>query len=479
MLDGLVNETSVPVAVSWTTAPKVGSMVSRYTLQRRAASGSWLGVPLSTALARSVVIRLKPWETHQFRLRATYANGQITDWATSVEPLWLAYADEVDLAATYSAGWNTFTQAKSHRGMRRAATAAGSSVSFKFNGTHVAWISRYGPDRGRARVYVDDSLVATVDLRRSRIRHRRAAFRASWPTATERTLRIEVEGTAGRPTVDVDAFVTFGPTRAETIVGAGDIGRCGVEGPELTAQVIEGVEGIVYTTGDNAYPGGTAAEFAECYDPTWGRFRTRTRPSPGNHDYQVAGAKPYYDYFGALAGPAGQGWFSYEAGTWRVYSLSSEICGSASGFCSPGSAQYDWLRRELLNNPHACTLAYWHRPRFSSGYHGSSRRMANLTQLLYDNGTELILAGHDHSYEQLERVDPAGTPDSARGIRHFTIGTGGAALFAFTKDPLPVTVTRQADVHGVLRLDLRHGSYDWQYLPTSGEYTDSGSDACH
>lgn len=477
--NGVVDETSMPLRLSWPVAPSTGSAVSRYTLQRSINDDAWQAVPLGSALSRAVVLRVRPWDTNRFRVRATYANGQASDWGTTGE-LWPAYADETDLAASYRGDWSTATDSNAHRGARRSATAAGTSVSFSFHGTNVAWVARYGTDRGRARVYVDDNLVATVDTKRSRVRHRRVAFQAKWAQAGQHTVRIELEGTSGRPRVDVDAFVVIGPPRSETLVGAGDIGMCGRTAPELTAQLVESVDGIVYTTGDNAYPSGTAAEFTNCYDPSWGRFRKRTRPSPGNHDYATSGARPYYDYFGDNAGIDRRGWYSYEAGTWRVYSLNSEACGSGNNQCVPGAAQYEWLRRDLLNNAHRCVIAYWHRPRFSSGHHGGSDRTDAITQLLYDLDADVILAGHDHTYERLSRVDPNGRPDAERGIRHFVIGTGGAGLYRFEKPPLSITETRQSDVHGVLRLDLHRGGYEWQFMPTVADtYSDSGSGSCH
>jgi hypothetical protein len=134
----------------------------------------------------------------------------------------------------------------------------------------------------------------------------------------------------------------------------------------------------------------------------------------------------------------------------------------------------------MAANPHSCSLAYWHRPRFSSGYHGGSSRMATITELLYAHGADVVLAGHDHIYERFARVDPQAQPDEVRGIRHFVIGTGGAGLYRFERPALSITETRQADVHGVLRLDLHPGSYGWDFVPTvAGAYTDTGSGTCH
>lgn len=477
-LGAKLNAATIPILVSWPPAPATGSAVSSYTLERAMDDGGWVPVALSGPLVRSVTLRLPPWRSHSFRVRASYANGSTTEWGVAA-PLWLGGVDESDLAIDYQPAWNLRSDSTAYGGARRSSSTAGASAEYTFSAASVAWISALGPKLGRARVYLDDVQVATIDLRRSRKQPRRVVFSTSFATVTERTLRIVVEGTAGRPRVDVDSFVTLAPPATATLVGAGDIGRCGSAAVAQTADLITGLEvtPIVYTTGDNAYPNGTAEEFANCYDPFWGVFKSITRPSPGNHD-NVYGLDAYYAYFGANAGPPGRGWYTYAAGTWRVYSLNSEACRKVNSWCGPGSAQYEWLRADLAAAPHECVLAYWHRPRFSSGSHGGSTRMASISKLLHDAGADVVLAGHDHTYERFVPVDPAGQADPA-GMRHFVIGTGGAALYAFTKPPLVTTAVRQADVHGVLRLDLHPGSYDWEFLPTAeGIFADSGTSDC-
>ena len=148
-------------------------------------------------------------------------------------------------------------------------------------------------------------------------------------------------------------------------VGAGDIANCGHSNDEATAKLLDSIPGTVFTTGDNVYPDGTAAQFADCYAPTWGRHKDRTRPAPGNHDYHTAGAAGYFNYFGAAAGDPGKGYYSYNLGAWHIISLNSEVT---------SSAQEQWLRADLAANNSRCTLAYWHHPRFSSGQHGNSTR---------------------------------------------------------------------------------------------------------
>lgn len=103
--------------------------------------------------------------------------------------------------------------------------------------------------------------------------------------------------------------------RDPVFVGAGDIGNCRGTGDEATSSLVMSIDGTVFTTGDHAYPNGTATDFADCYDPTWGQFRARTMPSPGNHEYNTAGASGYFDYFGAAAGDPAEGYYSYDLGS--------------------------------------------------------------------------------------------------------------------------------------------------------------------
>jgi hypothetical protein len=258
------------------------------------------------------------------------------------------------------------------------------------------------------------------------------------------------------------------------LVGAGDIGRCGEPGAELTAQLLDTIPGIVFTTGDNAYPDGTASDFSHCYGPTWGRHKARTRPSPGNHDYHTADGQAYFAYFGDAAGGASGGYYSYDLGRWHVISLNSEI--DMDG----GSPQERWLKDDLVAHARPCTLAYWHEPRFSSGAnHGSSRRSAALWEALYQAGAEVVINGHEHIYERFAPQRPDGTVDPQRGIRQFTVGTGGASLYDLGK-PLRNSEVRDNQDLGVLKLTLYPAGYTWEFVPVAGGRTrDSGAAPCH
>jgi len=261
------------------------------------------------------------------------------------------------------------------------------------------------------------------------------------------------------------------------LLAAGDIASCSSTGDEATAALLAGLPGTVITLGDNVYESGTSSEFASCYDPSWGAQLGRTRPSPGNHDYGTGGAGGYFAYFGAAAGDPGRGYYSYDLGGWHVVSLNSN-CSTVS--CAPGGAQETWLRADLAAHPAACTVAYWHHPRFSSGtVHGSSTTVQPLWQALYDFGADLVLQGHEHNYERFGPLDPSGRIDAARGIRSFVAGTGGRSHYGFGS-AIAGSEVRNGTAFGVLAITLRPTAFDWQFVPVAGQsFTDSGSAACH
>jgi len=276
---------------------------------------------------------------------------------------------------------------------------------------------------------------------------------------------------------------TLTPTTAPTdtplpaadpgLVGAGDIAHCNNEGDEITANMLDSIPGTVVTTGDNAYPDGSVEEFANCYDPSWGRHKDRTYPSPGNHDYHTPDAAGYFAYFGSRAGEPGKGYYSYDLGTWHIIVLNSMIP------VGPGSPQNQWLRDDLAAHQVACTLAYWHYPRFSSGtVHGSDKDMDSLWQALYDYGADVVLSGHEHNYERFAPQDPQGNADPTRGIREFVIGSGGRSHYTFGP-PIANSEVRNSDTNGLLKLILHDGSYSWEFIPEPGKtFTDSGNAPC-
>jgi hypothetical protein len=265
---------------------------------------------------------------------------------------------------------------------------------------------------------------------------------------------------------------------AAILVGAGDIADCrDLSGAEATAKLLEQIPGTVMAVGDLAYPDGSRENF-KCYERTWGRVKARTRPAAGNHEFHAKGATPYFEYFGTAAGDPKHGYYSYELGSWHVVVLNSE-CGDVGG-CDTSSPQVKWLKDDLAAHPVACTLAYWHKPLFSSGgAHGNDLEMKPLWQALYDANADVVIGGHDHNYERFAPQNPDGRSDAARGIREFVVGTGG-------KNHRPILLAkpnselRNADAFGVLKLSLRTGRYDWQFVPEAGKtFVDSGTGTCH
>jgi hypothetical protein len=266
-------------------------------------------------------------------------------------------------------------------------------------------------------------------------------------------------------------------TRTVTLVGAGDIAGCDQKADSKTARLVGKIGGTVFTLGDHAYPDGTRKQFRDCYDPTWGTYKKRTRPTPGNHDYRSGGATNYFDYFGWRARRP-TGYYSYDRGAWHIVALNSN-CKEVGG-CGKRSAQGRWLRRDLAKHPASCTLAYFHHPLYASGEGEDSPQVKPFWRILYNHHADVILSGHAHRYERFARISPSGERSSARGIRQFIVGTGGAES-QFQQGPdEPRVQAKKTAAPGVLKLELGSGFYQWKFVSVWGRnYTDSGSARCH
>lgn len=237
-----------------------------------------------------------------------------------------------------------------------------------------------------------------------------------------------------------------------------------------TANLLAGVDKLaaVLTLGDNQYDNGALTEYQASYDQTWGRLKAITHPAPGNHEYQTPAASGYFAYYGHSAG---RGYYSFNVGRWHLISLDSEIDASA------GSAQEQWLKNDLQAHKAYCTLAYWHKPRFSSGVNGNYAAYATLWQDLYAAGADVILNGHDHDYERFGAQNPSAQPDP-KGIREFVVGTGGRNHFALATRQ-PNSQVFNSDTFGVLELTLHPTSYDWRFQPVAGAGFTDGHANCH
>jgi hypothetical protein len=270
-----------------------------------------------------------------------------------------------------------------------------------------------------------------------------------------------------------------GQTATATLVGAGDIASCHYSQDGATARLLGRIPGTVFTLGDNVYPAGTLKQFLNCYKPTWGKYKRRTRPTAGNHDYQTEGARGYFDYFGARAGRPSRGYYSYERGSWHVVVLNSNCDRDRVGGCGRRSPQGRWLRNNLNDHQARCTIAYFHHPLYSSGEHGNSAYVRPFWKALYRANADVVLSGHDHDYERFAPQDPYGTLDREGGIREFVVGTGGTHLRPFGTIR-PHSRVRNATTNGVLKLRLYADGYRWKFVPVAGKtFTDSGTGACH
>jgi hypothetical protein len=296
------------------------------------------------------------------------------------------------------------------------------------------------------------------------------------------TLTISTSGCVlqGAPPLDTSILI---PGNGVTIYAAGDIAECKKTKPAdtaaaQTAALIDAALGAdrdaaVLGLGDNVYPAGSSLDFRDCYAPTWGRFKTRTHPAPGNHEYYTAGAAGYFDYFGAAAGPEQRGYYSFDLGQWHVLSLNSNLKAEQH------QAQLAWLKADLAQHKTRCALAYWHHPLYSSGGHGNNEHMRDVWQVLQGADVEVVLVGHDHDYERFAPQDDQGRRDDMHGIREIVVGTGGAELESFLLPRFNREAANDA-THGVLKMVLKPSGYEWEFLPVGGgRFTDRGAAFCH
>jgi hypothetical protein len=281
-------------------------------------------------------------------------------------------------------------------------------------------------------------------------------------------------------------------TGASILIGSGDIASCSSRGDEMTARVVdsvirvnekEGVDVDVFAVGDNVYSSGTVAEHRNCWGPSWGDtaklIMKNIRPAPGNHEYNTSGADPYYAFFGERAGPPGKGYYSYDIGKWHVAVLNSNIVVNDRFTAADRQAQMDWLDKDLKANAKRCTMAYWHHPAFSSGWHGNDARLRPFLETLYKYDADVVIVGHDHNYERFRPMTPFGVVDTTKGIVHYMIGTGGGELRGFSGSINATSVARIEGRFGVLMFAL--GGEEWKsaFIETNGRIWDSSGGKCH
>lgn len=252
----------------------------------------------------------------------------------------------------------------------------------------------------------------------------------------------------------------------------GDTGWCG--SPALTplSRLFDRFGGDILLAGDLAYPSGTMAEFRECFEPSFGKFKSRMRATPGNHDYvSSVSADAYFSYFGERSGPNRLGYYSFRAGEWTVLMLNSNVPIGRT------SAQFHFVRQVMQQTPTRCTMAVLHHPFDSSGINGPTPALRDVWELMYNLGGDVVIAGHDHLYERHAPVNTDQRRDDVKGIRQFTVGTGGAPLYNRVRSALNSEVFIAN--YGLLRLKLDPALYEWTFMDMNGNVLDRGLTICH
>jgi fibronectin type 3 domain-containing protein len=300
---------------------------------------------------------------------------------------------------------------------------------------------------------------------------------ASAASATRYATTAAAAASSGDPVVATAGDIACSPGRTPTLTSCQHA---------KTGDVLAAIQpSVVLPLGDEQYTSGTPAEYAGSYNTVqWGTDKGISRPAAGNHEYQTTGATGYYGYFKSNAGDPAKGYYSYDvngpgsAFRWHLISLNSE-CAQVGG-CGVGSPQETWLKSDLAANPGVCTMAYWHRPRFSS----SSTTPSSTTYVpfwndLYNAGADLVLNGHAHDYERFKPQTGSGAADPAKGLTELVVGTGGDD-FHQMGSAIANSVVRNNSSFGVLKMTLHASGYDWQFIPAAGyTFSDSGSAACH
>jgi len=250
----------------------------------------------------------------------------------------------------------------------------------------------------------------------------------------------------------------------------GDTGWCGSPVMGQLARLLEQLGGDILLAGDLAYDRGTLEEFRRCFDPAFGRFRSRIWAAPGNHEYMTTGAAGYFSYFGDRAGRGTTGYYAVRIGGWLVLMLNSNVP------LVRGSQQYEFVRLELEQAPR-CTMAVLHHPFESSGPNGPHPQQRELWELLHSRNTDVVVAGHDHLYERFAPMNASAQADPARGIRLFISGGGGAPPYQRARSSPRSELLMST--HGLLRLKLEPALYEWEFLGVNGNVLDRGLNICH
>lgn len=300
----------------------------------------------------------------------------------------------------------------------------------------------------------------------------------SSPTAPVATVEVPVPLTTTEPPVTVELIPTTPPvipapgTTSTFVNVLGDTGWCGSPAMAPIARLFDRFDGDIILAGDLAYPRGSVEDFRNCFEPSFGRFKSRMRAAPGNHEYMAsASADPYFTYFGDRSGPSRLGFYSFRAAEWTVLMLNSSIPIGRT------SAQFAFVRQVMQQAPTRCTMAVLHHPFDSSSSNGPSPFLRDIWELMYNLGGDLVINGHDHVYERHAPMNADQRRDDVKGIRQFTVGTGGASLYGRVRSAGNSEVF--ISNYGILRLKLDPALYEWQFMDMNGTVLDRGLNICH
>lgn len=480
-----------PTRTSFTVAWESPGAASYDVSYRRARWNGSFGASVlwkSGTTAQRSRFSAKPGFTYCFWSQARDASGNVSHRSADR----CAAVPLDDPALTASRGWKRAKASGFYRRTYSASSTRGARLTRSgIRAKRLFLVATLRPRAGTVRVRWKGRAIADVALASATTRRRALIPLAEFPAVRSGKLTITV--TSPRRGVQIDGLAVDGSVPGEApavVAAAGDIacdpGDPGFNGGNGTTTrckqkatsnllVNSGLDAVL-ALGDIQYEDATHAQFMASYDPSWGRVKSITRPVAGNHEYETGTAAGYFQYFGSAAGDPAKGYYSFDLGDWHVVALNSD-CWRVGG-CKPGDPQNDWLRSDLAARPSRCTLAYWHYPRFSSGPEGNDPAVKPLWDALYEAGVDVVLNGHEHLYERFALQTPGGQSDPKRGIRQFTVGTGGKNLYSFA-GRRPNSQVRNASAFGVLRLTLYPTSYEWRFVPIAGKtFTDRGATDC-
>jgi hypothetical protein len=197
------NPNRIKVTVSWSGTDD-SSGVASYHLQERVSGGAWHAVQLPSLTATSMQVETQAGVRHQFRVKSKDKAGNATGWIQGIG--FVPGVRESD-GAQLVGSWADHKDNGASGGAVRSTTQQGAKATLTFRGSSVGVMAAVGPGMGQARVSIDGVVVDVIDLAGSTARDRRVVFARSWPTQQKHTITVESLGTAGRPRIDVDAFV--------------------------------------------------------------------------------------------------------------------------------------------------------------------------------------------------------------------------------------------------------------------------------